>query len=451
MTGPSTPSPAYTAMALRWSLVTALRGGTFAMRQAGEQFLPRHPKEEVEDYRIRLENSYLSPYLDTAITSLSGRAFSQPWTVDTGLPSEWIEDVDLAGNHVEQFARAVLEDSQTYGLSHILADAPPAEQDGVRTLADDRNEGRRPYLSHIPARNVIGWRSEQRAGKDVLTQVRIRETAEVPDGRWSTKTVERVRVLEPGQYEIYEGPDRVGGGSTGRDYIPLVTHYSRRVGYMQGLPPFEALGFLNQRHWVSTSDQNHVLHICRVPIIKGTGLTDQDEITIGPNSFVRLPRDADLSYVVMDSGGINAGYQDLDRLEMQCRLLGMQPLLLNGGDRTATEASIAHGNTTVSLKASVLALKDSLELALGHMADLAGLRRDVGGTLQVNTDFGVKGDPLEMQNLIVLYQQGVVTKRTLLLEAKRRGLLDDDLDVDAEVAVTDTAAPDLVGEALELA
>ncbi|WP_041813203.1 DUF4055 domain-containing protein [Azospirillum baldaniorum] len=422
------------------------------MRAKREVYLPKHPKETEADYEIRLQNSYLVPYLDDTINTLVGRAFSQPWTVDSRLPDAWIEDIDLAGNHLEQFARSAFDDSLAYGLTHILVDLPPRRGDVPVTLADDRQQGRRPYLTHIPARNLIAWRSEVIGGKDTLTHLRYKEVVDVPDGRWATRKVERIRVLEPGTWEVWEGDTLINAGETGLPYIPLVTHYSRRVGFMTAVPPLENLGYLNQRHWVSASDQNHILHICRVPIIQGSGLTDTDEIVISPNSFVRLPVGAELKYVVMDSGGIEAGYRDLERLEMQCRILGMQPLALSAGDRTATEASINNANTHTSLRAMVIGLKDALELALAYMADLAGQPVENGGTLQVNLDFGVKGDPLEVQNLILLYERGVITGPTLLAEAKRRGLLNDDVvpSDEYEAARLGGGVGQLLGEPLDL-
>ncbi len=439
-------------MALRWQLVSALRAGTAGMRAKRETYLPKHPGEQDDQYEIRLQNSYLVPFLPDTIQTLVGRAFGSPWTVDTRLPSAWIEDIDMLGNHFEQFARVAFDDSLTYGLTHILVDLPPRQGDGPATLDADRQQGRRPYFTHIPARNLIAWKSKTIGGKDVLAHVRYREYADVEVNRWQTKRVERIRVMEPGIWELYEGDTLVEAGETGLEYIPLATHYTRKAGFMTALSPFEDLAYLNQRHWTSASDQNHVLHVSRVPIIAATGLQDTDEIKISPNAFVKLPVGAEIKYVVMDPGGIDAGYRDLERIESQCRILGMQPLMLAGGDRTATEASINNSNTHTSLRAAVLAFKDTLELALAFAADLAGRPIDDGGTLQVNLDFGVRGDPLEMQNLILLFEKGVITGPTLLAEAKRRGLLDDDVDpVDEyEAARLGGGITQLLGEPLDL-
>ncbi len=47
-------SPQVTEMAKNWPIAAALLGGTQAMRDAGEKFLPKQPREEVEDWEYRL-------------------------------------------------------------------------------------------------------------------------------------------------------------------------------------------------------------------------------------------------------------------------------------------------------------------------------------------------------------------------------------------------------------
>ena len=50
----STPNLDYGNMVQAWDINDALMGGTLYMRQLGEAYLPRWPKENKEDYKKRL-------------------------------------------------------------------------------------------------------------------------------------------------------------------------------------------------------------------------------------------------------------------------------------------------------------------------------------------------------------------------------------------------------------
>ena len=71
--------------------------------------------------------------------------------------------------------------SLAYGMSHVLVDYP-VTAGRVRTLADEKAMGARPYLIHIKANQILGWRSSVQNGGEVLTQLRILENVEEEDG-----------------------------------------------------------------------------------------------------------------------------------------------------------------------------------------------------------------------------------------------------------------------------
>lgn len=70
-----TPSGAYLAMQNNLMLVNTLIAGTDAMREAGELYLPREPKESKEAYDNRLSRSVLHNAFADAIQKLVGNHF----------------------------------------------------------------------------------------------------------------------------------------------------------------------------------------------------------------------------------------------------------------------------------------------------------------------------------------------------------------------------------------
>ena len=55
----NTPHEAYKKMQVKWHLIDALMGGTLAMRQQAQKYLPEYPRESRDRYITRLNNSVL--------------------------------------------------------------------------------------------------------------------------------------------------------------------------------------------------------------------------------------------------------------------------------------------------------------------------------------------------------------------------------------------------------
>jgi hypothetical protein len=69
----STPNLDYGNMVQAWDINDALMGGTLYMRQLGEAYLPRWPKEDKEDYKKRLDVATLLPAYEETINQNVGR------------------------------------------------------------------------------------------------------------------------------------------------------------------------------------------------------------------------------------------------------------------------------------------------------------------------------------------------------------------------------------------
>lgn len=96
-------SPKIESMAGCWPMITALLGGTAAMRLAGKTWLPKWPNEEDAFYQNRLAVATLFPAFSRTVEVLSGKPFSRPVTWDEKVVpariSEMLTDVDLQGTN----------------------------------------------------------------------------------------------------------------------------------------------------------------------------------------------------------------------------------------------------------------------------------------------------------------------------------------------------------------
>lgn len=452
----NSPSKEHQRMSHFWVLPRTLMGGTRAMRKASILFLPQEPAESAESYQARLHRSTLFNAFKKTIKDTTGKVFTKPIVLEKDVPADitkYSENIDLCGRHLNVFARDVFYDSLQLGIGFIFTEMPPPiEQgsgaDGVVTKADEIASGRRPYLIYIKGEDVIGWQSESVDGVIVLTQVRIRETACIPDGPWGEKEIQQIRVLRIGSWEIWreveDGPKKgnwvlFSSGVTSLDKIPLAPVYINRCGFMTGEPPLEDLAELNVSHWQSQSDQRNILHVARVPILFGAGFSADDAIVIGAGSMARSSdANAKLVWVEHTGAAINSGDKDLQNLETQMAAMGAKLVKPAPGGKTATGevADDMQENSPLAMMAT--ALQDAIEQSFGFMAEYMGLGADKGGSVKVNKDFGVaKSGTTDLQQFATIRANGDISQETLWSEMQRRDFLSDSFDPQVEKELLD--------------
>ena len=442
------PLPEYTEHQAKLKLINTLMGGTAAMREARETYLPKEPAESATAYNIRLARTTLFNAFKRTIQKLTGEVFSKDVDMGDDVPpqvAEWAtEDIDLQGRNLSRFAQEVFKAGLRDGVTHILADYPQADGNLV-TKADEKAAAIRPYWVHITADRVIGWRVEMVNGTRVLKQVRITETVTVPDGDYATKTVNRIRVLNPDSYEIWEeqGEDPIGSawekiqeGKVTLGFIPLVTIMSGEpMSAMTAEPPLDDLAELNLAHWKLDSDYRTTLHQM-VPIWFGKGISDSqgkcageegNQVVIGAGRLIHSTNtEADLKGIALESGPAEAMKAELAALEDKMALFGLTLMLPKGGQITATQSASDKSENDSALRSWAMLFKDGLELGLQYLSQWAGLG-DKGGTVVVNTDFRAFSG-VELQFLTQAMIAGKIPMGLWLKEAQRRGAVSNDVD-----------------------
>jgi len=427
----------------RLDLLQTLLGGTKAMKDAGQKYLPKETKESHDNYQNRLKRSYLFNAFGRTISYLGGQVFAQPVrlrddvpsAIRTGTTGGYKEDIDLKGNNMDAFLKPVFERGVTDGCTCVLVDFPPLRIEGSISVADEKKAGLRPYWVHIPTSAIIGWKTRFVRGKELFTQVRIREVEEVDDGEFGIKKVNRIRVLEPGSWRLFEEVERdgtvdwyqVGEGRTSLRVIPLaVFRPGKKLSALTAEPPLEDLAYMNLAHWQSTSDQMNILHFTRLPILFGRRLTDPDkldQIEIGPNRMLHSDDiEGDLKYVEHSGDSISAGHTHLVDLETKMAMWGLQLLMPKTGTITATEKALASGESDSTLKAWALLFKDFIELCLLYTAMYLG--KPDGGSIEINTQFRWM-QTLDAEVLLRGAQFEVLPKQLVFEELQRRAIVSD--------------------------
>lgn len=421
-------------------LPRALMAGTEAMRTAGTTYLPQEAAESKEAYSARLARSFLFNAFGKTVEDMTGKVFTKPIVLVDDVPEQlrtFAENIDQAGRHLNVFARDVMLDAFQPGIGFILTDMPPALPEGS-TLADEQAAGNRPYLVYIPVERVLGWKSTNVGGAEMLTQFRFTETVSEPNGEFAEKEIEQIRVLEPGKWRTFRKSDKpVAGksvwvehdnGNTDpiKDRIPITPVYIKRSGFMTGMPPLAKLAELNVAHWQSSSDQRNILHVARVPILFGAGFSEEATVEVGASRMVRTSDpNAKLTYVEHTGAAIDSGAKDIKEIELQMQAMGLQLLIDDPGGQSATGEirDDAKENSPLAMMAG--ALGDALEASLAFMAEFAGLGKD-GGSVVVNTDFGIS--TMDVPQVITAFSASLIDAQTAVDELKRRAFLSDSVD-----------------------
>lgn len=459
----ATPSSAYQRMYPRWRMIDVLLGGTEAMRDAGRDFLPQYENETNKNYEARLARATLLNMTEQTLDTIAGKPFREQVVLGDDVPSqieELTEDVDMQGNNLHAFCRSWFREGWGKGLSHVLVEHPTPEErvdpetgePVVRTLADDREEGLRPYWVHVKPECLIAAYSMVVNGREVLTHVRIRETTVERVG-WDEVEVTRVRVLEPGRWELW-APDEKGEewhvedeGTTALGYVPLVTFYAgKRTGLMECKPPLTDLAHLNVAHWQSSSDQRNVLTVSRFPLLAASGVPADQKVTIGPNNFLTTEAsDGKWYYVEHTGAAIKSGAEDLASLEDQMATYGAEFMRKRPGDQTATGRALDSAESSSYLASTVRDFQDCVELAMQYTADWLGL--DEGGSVRINADVDLsEADAAELDALLKMRAQRDISRKTLLDEMQKRSVLSDDFDEEADAELLAEESANTMGD-----
>jgi len=430
--GPATPSIEYVKMSEDWRLPVALWGGTEAMRKAGSTFLPQEHGESDDAYKARVGRTFLYPALKNTIQRLAGQAFLKSVVVENVPPElEYLEHFfDSEGRSITEVAYDLMIDQFRFGKAHGLVDYPAATHN--MTLADERALKIRPYFTRVDPRDLIGWRSRRVGGADILDQIRIQEISVEPYDEFGEVEVFRVRVFYPDRVEMYRLSEE-------RDLefeqtvpftlgeIPLVTAYAEKTGFLTSKCPLEDLAWLNLRHWQSSSDQNNILHVARVPIFFGRGFEEGElnSVTFGAHRGISTTNEnADITYVEHSGKAIGSGEKDLDRLENQMHRAGADLMVSKSVSRQTASARQTDRAESMSVAQVVVV---SLERMLENVYELAGKWIGVDASevsVNISPEFGIYDDPNPVDSLLKLG----LSEEDLVSELKRRGLIGDQVN-----------------------
>jgi len=413
---PFTRTRAVLDMMKGWEIMKAVTEGTEYLRENSEAFLPLEPREDYSAYMARVNRAVFSPFTQRLIRAATGLVLRKPITL-TGDPY-WTEmfkaDVDGCGSDLDEYARRILMCSLTYGQSHILVDYPAPS--GALSLAEERQQNRRPYWIEVDPTNLLGWRLDRESNYGNLIQARIAEKAVLPDGAFGEKVYDQVRVIEPGSYRVFRKKDQIDAmydvddnsyagefdtGTTGEDYklaesgsfslgeIPLVTVYAGKVENLVSKPPLLDIAYLNLAHFQRQADLIHSLHVASQPMLVMEGYDDQTkDLAISVNYAMATQPGNKIYYVEPASSAFEAQSSEIKELQMQMATLGISTLSQQKFVAESADARRLDRVDTNSMLAMVsMELEQKLQKAFNFSAEYVGIEPP---EVKISRDFDIE-------------------------------------------------------------
>lgn len=460
----SAKGPAYKRQELEWQMINALLGGTGAMRDWRQTYLPALDNETTTRYNKRLAKAVLAPFFKRAVAFSAGKAFFRPiivQSVEKGKVSDKmqavINDANRKSDSLNKFAASAFKDGLSKGLGYIYVEADSYDPQQVRTEAEFKAANVRPYMLYLPAEDVLDIDVDDN-GNIIYAKILERYT------RFNTalKTTEettRLRLVTPQWIGVYE-QEQVASTALNKktglfNYhiakepmvnalgkVPLVPFYAgEKKTEFEAVSPFIDLAYTNVQYYQDESTHEMAISVAEFPILVGKG--KGTDIEIGPHKIVIVPADGDLRYVEHSGAALEAGRKNLEELRVKAAYCGLKALASDsssGGGRTktASEAEMDYIDTNSDLKVAADAFADALNMALWYVQRYLGEIQDGEQSkymAKMNGMFAVTAsDVQEIVALMNLESSGKMRIESLYKELKRRGAIADDFDIESETA-----------------
>jgi hypothetical protein len=445
-----------------WDLTDTIVDGINALRLAADRYLPRFTDEDRADYEFRLKCTKVTNIYRDTVEGLASKPFEQEVALHVDeskmVPQpllDFIENVDGSGNNLTVFSGATFFNGINSAIDWIFVDYSKPNPN-VRSVADQKRVGARPYWSHVLGRNVLDPRSTIINGEEVLTYIKIYEPGS-PDRIREFERLDSGTVV----WRLYEKSDRPGpdgktmfvllpggdgGGVITIGVIPMVPFITgRRDGRTwRFFPAMRDAADLQIELYQQESALKFVKILAAYPMLAGNGVKPIMEadgktvkkIAVGPGRVLYAPPGGDGSsgswaFVEPSATTMKFLADDVKDTMAQLRELGRQPLTV--ANVTVINSARGANKSKSAVKAWALGLKDALENAMVITCKwLAIPDTTYSPVVNVFMEFDEFLEGKDLDTLQAARAAKDISQLTYWEELQRRAVLSPEFDADNE-------------------
>ena len=469
---PSTPHPEYVAAAPDVLLIRDLLAGTRTMQANRELYIPKYEREQAKAYKRRATAAKVYGGLGRTLSASVGMLFAKPPHRSDNWPAaitQQAENIDLAGALFEVFVKRAAEDAIADGFSVVLVDHPQPPASVTVHAGNEAALNLRPKWARYSRADVISWRVAVIGNALIPTQVVFRETADVPDGAFGTKTVTRYRQCQLGlqapnadgihefgatwrlleeredgpnhktfvQIEVGAFRDRAGALFP---QIPIAICYAGRTDApFCARPPLLDVAWANLEHWRTATNLEYysALACFPQPTLKGEMAKDAAGVplpfALGPGVMVQVTKDSEFGWTEIDGRSLAELRAQLADRKDEIGELGASFLARKTqGVETAEAKRLDATAENASLATAAQGLQDGINEALRLHARYLGIADAEAPTVTINTDFdAITMDAQAMAAYVGAVQNAGLPPRILLEAWQAGGRIGPDEDLEA--------------------
>ena len=452
--------PDYDANLPAWLRARDVLAGEDEVKSAGEKYLPRLESQTDEEYHAyRARAAFFNASARTAEGYVGLICRRPPFIKVPDQASaigralcEFINDSDMLGTSLAGYGQTIVKEIIAVGRAGTLVDWEGEVEN-------------RAYVSRYSAENILNWRTERINGRNLLTLVVLKETAQKPKERGKgvrgdecvVESVEQLRILRllegrgssvgrknKGVYrcqvEIWQllptGQKRDGKVEwqlietrvplrRGKPLplIPFVFH-----GPQHSLPeisklPLGDIIFVNLDHYRLDADYKHGMHFTALPTAWVSGFDKGSTLRIGSSTaWVTETTGATAGFLEYTGQGLGSFERALDRDERLMAVLGAR--LLESQRRigeTAQAIELRHSGENSVLSNLAMSASASLTQVLrwaywwNSTEDLPDHVTNESVVMELNTDFAMKGmTAQELTAVVKAWQSGAISRDSML-------------------------------------
>ncbi len=473
--------PDYDKFAKKWKRCRDVMAGQDAVHAGGPDYLPRLKEQTNTDYASYVQRAIFYNASWRTVAGLNGMMFAKPPKQKTSSAiAKFIDNVDLQGSALDQFAQDICCDVLEVGRVGILVDHPPAIKGAggsSPTVAEVQAAGLRPVMKSYDAETIINWKYTVINNATMLSQIVLKEQFEFPIGEGPTKDKistefapvyeDRYRVLDLAiafkyRVRVFRIDAQGNDQQVGSDLFPLMNGKPLDFIPFQFIspdgteidldePPLIDLIDLNLSHYMTTADYEHGLHFSGLPTPWVAGYTSPiqaqgkppEKLYVGSQSAWIFPDPQAKCGYLQVTGDFKGLREALDAKKQEMATLGARMLSDTSIRQVETfgATAIKHVAENSILAAVAIAVSKGIQNALQWFQDWAGDTSKV--QYDINRDFmPVQMDAPTLTALVAAMQGGVLSKEEVFNLLKRGDMIEQDTTfADHEATIEQTPPP----------
>lgn len=435
--------PKYSASKRKWRRCRVVTEGEDAVKDAGEEFLPRLSGQSDQEYAAYKARATFFAGTSRTLQALIGMVFRNPPVVkfpDLSTFPSFLAEITRDRRSLESFAKEAIGEVFALGRFGILVDM--------------FDEGTAPYLAGYSAESIRNWRTQVVNGREEYDLVVLEEPHAEPEDEFDTKQSCRLRVLQivDGVYQqsIYHKRstrDKTTGSEwvlaetlvplvRGQPwpFIPFVVCGVHNLASCPETPPLHDMAVVNLSHYRTSADLEHGRHYTALPTPWAAGFDTKRELYLGSSvAWISDEPNARCGFLEFTGQGLSALENAAKEKQQHMAILGARLL---DSEKMAAEAAetlkIRRSSETNVVASAADTVGEALETVLEWCALWLGAPVE-GIEVELNKEF-LDLDISEglMRALMEAVQAGMVSWDTYFFNLKRGQIIPPQVEMDVE-------------------